>query len=241
MTRNFQPLSDRRTPSENRRTPDKKKKKSSSSKKSHRHEHSSPLSCCTRGVIFLTLECIVLVTAIFASIMAQFNNSNSLFDAANDVEALGSYHLYTAWDLSCYGTWGYRENCFTLKSSWDELHCQKRKDMVIAGAMFLYLSAVCVVIVIVFMVLGKLKVAKLPRLALLMIGSALVGFLISWTVFLGLFLSDTCKSEQAPYEKYPLKNYTKVGPGFFLIIFAFIMQAVVLLFYFQWKEKLWFS
>lgn len=230
MTRNFQPVSS---------PPVHDKPKKKSSKKSHRHERLKLLSWLTKSVCFLIYESVVLLLACMAAVMAQFNNRYSLFDAANDVEALGSQHIYTAWDLSCYGTWGYRQNCFKLKSTWEEFHCRKRKDMMIAGATFLYAGAACIIAVIVLMILGKLKIIKLPRVTFLLVCCPVVGFLISWAVFLGLYNSNTCTSVQESKEDYPLKNYTKIGPGFFMIIFVFVLQIGAVLLFFTWWKKLW--
>lgn len=218
-----------------------KRKGSKKSGGSSRSGGSDPCSCCSKSLVFFILQWVVIVGGICAACMAIFNSRIVLHEAANDFDGIGGQHIYTMWDLSCYGLWGYRENCFKTSATWEELHCEKRKQMMIVGAVFLFLAIAFAIVVNIFMILGKCGCCKFPRLTILMCICAVVAFIICWAVLLGLFLSDTCESVIYGNEDYPLKNYTKLGPGYCLILAVFVLECVLLCLLFAWKNKLWIS
>lgn len=232
-SRNFSPMD-----MDSGRSKRKGSKKKGSSSRSRDYD---PFSCCTKSIVFFTLEWVIFVLALCACAMAVFNNLIVLREGANDIEATGSQHIYTLWDLSCYGFWGYRMNCFKPSATWEEYHCDKRKDMVLVGGIFLLIGAILVLLINIFMICGKCNCCKFPRLTVFISIGAVVAFLISWAVLLGLFVSNTCTSVIADYPEYPLKNYTKLGPGYWVIIAVFILQIVLLCLLFAWKPKLWIS
>lgn len=131
----------------------------------------------------------------------------------------------------CYTLWGYKSDCGSIKydatgtAAWE---CAHRRNNIMTGAVF---AVVSVVLSVTVVVLGILMVCNCFRSLLIpLVGSIAtsVTLLISWVCVCSVYTTSMCGG--ANYKGSKFSATTKYAAGFYLLVTAFAVQIVNLVF-----------